>query len=492
MMMAPRRPRHRTLARMVLAARRRRRRRLEREQGERQQRERQRCHRPRSGGDAVQPEEGRHVLQYAARPASQPPRQPRPPTGLARRLRSVRARAQAGTDKCKNFLQLIQRTQRSAAAGKTSPRGHRASCHAQYPDELLRADGLARSTARDGASPTRRAAAWPPVSRARASRAPVLDRLPDALTLPSPSGLERRLERGEQGERQQGFGNGERPARRRRCRATRGRTPRAAVRRAPASPPAPPPRPPTGTSPRRLRSVRARARGDTDKCKNFLQLIQLNPEKCGSSKTSPNVPASCHAQYPTMNYCAPTDAGKIDGNGQSDEARRRLAAAHRRARPSRAPVLDRLPDALTLPRRRRLERRLERGEQGERQQRERQQRGGGDAVQPEEGRHVLQYAARPASPPAPPPRPPTGTTPPPTLCARARAADTDKCELLAVDPEGPSAAAGCQEVPASSRAQYPEMNYCAPTNAGKIDGNGQSDEARRRLAAAHRRARPSA
>ena len=45
------------------------------------------------------------------------------------------------------------------------------------------------------------------------------------------------------------------------------------------------------------------------------------------------------------------NAGKIDGNGQPDEARRRLAAAHRRARPSRAPVLDRLPDALTLPRR---------------------------------------------------------------------------------------------------------------------------------------------
>ena len=49
-------------------------------------------------------------------------------------------------------------------------------------------------------------------------------------------------------------------------------------------------------------------------------------------------------------------------------------------------------------------------------------------MQPEEGRHVLQYAARPASPPAPPPRPPTGTTPPPTLCARARAETLDKCK----------------------------------------------------------------
>ena len=45
------------------------------------------------------------------------------------------------------------------------------------------------------------------------------------------------------------------------------------------------------------------------------------------------------------------EIAKLGGNGQSDEARRRLAAAHRRARPSRAPVLDRLPDALTLPRR---------------------------------------------------------------------------------------------------------------------------------------------
>ena len=118
-------------------------------------------------------------------------------------------------------------------------------------------------------------------------------------------------------------------------------------------------------------------------------------------------------------------------------------------------------------------------------------------MQPEEGRHVLQYAARPASPPTPPPRPPTGTTPPPTLCARARAEDTDKCknflQLIQKNPEKCSSSKNfAKRCRASCHEKYPEMNYCAPTNAGKIDGNGQPDEARRRLAAAHRRARPSA
>ena len=47
----------------------------------------------------MQPEEGRHVLQYAARPASplapppRPPRLPARPPARPRRLRSVRARA---------------------------------------------------------------------------------------------------------------------------------------------------------------------------------------------------------------------------------------------------------------------------------------------------------------------------------------------------------------------------------------------------------------
>ena len=101
-----------------------------------------------------------------------------------------------------------------------------------------------------------------------------------------------------------------------------------------STPRAPPPRPPTGTTPPPTLCARARAE-DTNKCKNFLQLTTKDPEKCSSSKNfAKRCRASCHAQYPTMNYCAPTDAGKIDGNGQSDEARRRLAAAHRRARPS--------------------------------------------------------------------------------------------------------------------------------------------------------------
>ena len=43
-------------------------------------------------------------------------------------------------------------------------------------------------------------------------------------------------------------------------------------------------------------------------------MIEKNPEKCSSSKNfAKRCRASCHKQYPTMNYCAPTDAGKIDG-----------------------------------------------------------------------------------------------------------------------------------------------------------------------------------
>jgi hypothetical protein len=94
-------------------------------------------------------------------------------------------------------------------------------------------------------------------------------------------------------------------------------------------------------------------------------------------------------------------------------------------------------------------------------------------VQPEEGRHVLQYAARPASPPAPPPRPPTGTTPPPTLCARARAEDTDKCknfsQLIQKNPEKCSSSKNfAKRCRASCHVEYPEENYCVSTNAGKI------------------------
>ena len=86
-------------------------------------------------------------------------------------------------------------------------------------------------------------------------------------------------------------------------------------------------------------------------------------------------------------------------------------------------------------------------------------------MQPEEGRHVLQYAARPASPPAPPPRPPTGTTPPPTLCARARAEDTDKCknfsQLIQKNPEKCSSSKNfAKRCRASCHEKYPEMNYC--------------------------------
>ena len=98
-------------------------------------------------------------------------------------------------------------------------------------------------------------------------------------------------------------------------------------------------------------------------------------------------------------------------------------------------------------------------------------------MQPEEGRHVLQYAARPASPPAPPPRPPTGTTPPPTLCARARAEDTDKCknflQLIQKNPEKCSSSRNfAKRCRASCDAKYPEMNYCAQPD----EENAQPDE----------------
>ena len=90
-------------------------------------------------------------------------------------------------------------------------------------------------------------------------------------------------------------------------------------------------------------------------------------------------------------------------------------------------------------------------------------------MQPEEGRHVLQYAARPASPPAPPPRRTTGTTQPPTLCARARAEDTNKCknflQLTQKDPEKCGSSNNfVKRCRASCHAQHPTRNYCAPTN----------------------------
>ena len=73
-------------------------------------------------------------------------------------------------------------------------------------------------------------------------------------------------------------------------------------------------------------------------------------------------------------------------------------------------------------------------------------------MQPEEGRHVLQYAARPASPP-------------PTLCARARAEDTDKCknfsQLIQKKPEKCSSSKNfAKRCRASCHAKYPTMNYC--------------------------------
>ena len=95
-------------------------------------------------------------------------------------------------------------------------------------------------------------------------------------------------------------------------------------------------------------------------------------------------------------------------------------------------------------------------------------------MQPEEGRHVLQYAARPASPPAPPPRPPTGTTPPPTLCARARAEDTDKCknflQLIDKNPEKCSSSKNfAKRCRASCHAHNPTMNYCAQGSFAALD-----------------------
>ena len=78
-----------------------------------------------------------------------------------------------------------------------------------------------------------------------------------------------------------------------------------------STPRAPPPRPPTGTTPPPTLCARARAE-DTDKCKNFLQLIQKNPEKCSSSKNfAKRCRASCHVEYPEENYCVSTNAGKI-------------------------------------------------------------------------------------------------------------------------------------------------------------------------------------
>ena len=74
-------------------------------------------------------------------------------------------------------------------------------------------------------------------------------------------------------------------------------------------------------------------------------------------------------------------------------------------------------------------------------------------MQPEEGRHVLQYAARPASPPAHRHDPAANA-----LCARARTEDTNKCKMWY--PERCASNSFVKKCRASCNAAYPLMEYC--------------------------------
>ena len=71
-----------------------------------------------------------------------------------------------------------------------------------------------------------------------------------------------------------------------------------------------------------------------------------------------------------------------------------------------------------------------------------------------------------STPRAPPPRPPTGTTPPPTLCARARAEDTNKCKMWY--PERCASNSFVKKCRASCHARYPLMEYCKPSLEAKF------------------------